>query len=640
MDLQQLVATVALEAGEEVVLDDLHGDRRGALLGRVGGEVGQRGPHEAAHVDPVVGVELLVLDGQEGVDDVLGDLRRGGSAGCSPARTRAISLPKRVVDVGPLGQRLERRQRRPAVSSWALATAHSRGATRDDDRGHQQGPGGHHEPEAGEPGQRAHSATEATWRPPRPGPVTVPSIRSCFRAADCAARREASGSHPSDRPARCLGCGDARPADRPSTRSASASSCPGRPTPRAGSSRPARVEDLGYSTATMPDHFTDQLAPMPALSAAAAVTTTLRIGALVFDNDYKHPVVLAKELATLDVLSGGRVEIGLGAGWMESDYRAAGMPYDRPGVRIDRFEEAHRRHQGGDGRRAVLVRRRALHDHRLRRPAQAGAAAAPADPHRRRRARGCCRSPPARPTSSASTATWRPASSGRTRSPSMTARGRRREGRRSSRDAAGDRIDDIELNIRAFFVSVTDDRAGRPSPTSPGSSASTEAMVAESPFALIGSDGDDRRRAGAPRARSSASATSSSAATTSTPSPPSSPSSPAPDRTPSLSYSRRSFSMTVMPSALTVKRSRSSPASRPTRYHSGHLDVLVDDAAVQPGAGSDAHALEQDRVGDVGVVVDVHAGRDDRALDVGAGDDRPLAQQAAVDVRRLAARAP
>src|ERR1044072_8145597 len=81
-----------------------------------------------------------------------------------------------------------------------------------------------------------------------------------------------------------------------------------------------RVEDLGYSTLTLPDPFTDQLAPMPALSTAAAVTTTLRIGALVFDHDYKHPVVLAKELATQDVLSDGRVEVGLGAGWMASDY--------------------------------------------------------------------------------------------------------------------------------------------------------------------------------------------------------------------------------------------------------------------------------------------------------------------------------
>jgi probable F420-dependent oxidoreductase len=73
--------------------------------------------------------------------------------------------------------------------------------------------------------------------------------------------------------------------------------------------------------------------------AAADATTKLRIGALVFDNDYKHPVVLAKELATMDLLSDGRVEIGLGAGWMMSDYEEAGIPYDSPKVRIDRFIE-------------------------------------------------------------------------------------------------------------------------------------------------------------------------------------------------------------------------------------------------------------------------------------------------------------
>ncbi len=100
-----------------------------------------------------------------------------------------------------------------------------------------------------------------------------------------------------------------------------------------------KVESLGYSTLTMPDHFDEQLAPIPALMAAADATETLRIGALVWDNDYKHPVVLAKELATLDVLSSGRLEIGLGAGWLATDYRRSGIPYDSPKVRVDRFEE-------------------------------------------------------------------------------------------------------------------------------------------------------------------------------------------------------------------------------------------------------------------------------------------------------------
>jgi len=99
------------------------------------------------------------------------------------------------------------------------------------------------------------------------------------------------------------------------------------------------VESLGYSTLTMPDHFTDQFAPVPALMAAANATETLRVGALVLDNDYRHPVVLAKELATLDVLSSGRVEIGIGAGWLATDYAQSGIQYDSSKVRIDRFEE-------------------------------------------------------------------------------------------------------------------------------------------------------------------------------------------------------------------------------------------------------------------------------------------------------------
>lgn len=104
-----------------------------------------------------------------------------------------------------------------------------------------------------------------------------------------------------------------------------------------------RAEDLGYSTLAMPDHFVnEEWAPVPAMMAAADATETLRIGSLVFDNDYKHPVVLAKEAATLDLLSDGRLEFGLGAGWQRTDYDASGIPYDPPGVRIDRFEEGLR----------------------------------------------------------------------------------------------------------------------------------------------------------------------------------------------------------------------------------------------------------------------------------------------------------
>jgi len=100
-----------------------------------------------------------------------------------------------------------------------------------------------------------------------------------------------------------------------------------------------KAEGLGYSTLFMPDHFGDQLAPMPAIMAAADATTELKVGALVFDNDYKHPLVFAKEIATIDVLSGGRVELGIGAGWMNTDYEQSGIQHDSAKVRVDRMEE-------------------------------------------------------------------------------------------------------------------------------------------------------------------------------------------------------------------------------------------------------------------------------------------------------------
>ena len=100
------------------------------------------------------------------------------------------------------------------------------------------------------------------------------------------------------------------------------------------------AEDLGYATLFVPDHFGEQLSPGPALTAAAAATTSLRVGPLVLDNDYKHPVVTAKEMATIDLLSDGRLELGIGAGWMASDYEQSGIPMDDAGTRVDRLEEA------------------------------------------------------------------------------------------------------------------------------------------------------------------------------------------------------------------------------------------------------------------------------------------------------------
>lgn len=100
-----------------------------------------------------------------------------------------------------------------------------------------------------------------------------------------------------------------------------------------------RAEELGYSTLLMPDRVMMGLSILTALSVAAEATTSLRVGSYVFANDYRHPALLAKELASLDVLSNGRVEIGLGAGVGGGDYEQLGIPFDSAGTRISRLEE-------------------------------------------------------------------------------------------------------------------------------------------------------------------------------------------------------------------------------------------------------------------------------------------------------------
>jgi probable F420-dependent oxidoreductase len=101
-----------------------------------------------------------------------------------------------------------------------------------------------------------------------------------------------------------------------------------------------KASDLGYSTLLLPDHFGPQFSPLPALQAAAEAAPRLRVGTIVLDNDFRHPAMLAKDAATLDVMTDGRFELGIGAGWMAADYQKTGIPFDPPGVRVERLAEA------------------------------------------------------------------------------------------------------------------------------------------------------------------------------------------------------------------------------------------------------------------------------------------------------------
>jgi len=101
-----------------------------------------------------------------------------------------------------------------------------------------------------------------------------------------------------------------------------------------------KLEDLGYSVLAVPDHLTDLLAPMPALVGAAAATKRLRVATMVLNNDFRHPIFVAREAATVDLLSDGRLELGLGAGHMKFEYDQAGLTFDPGAIRVERLGEA------------------------------------------------------------------------------------------------------------------------------------------------------------------------------------------------------------------------------------------------------------------------------------------------------------
>jgi probable F420-dependent oxidoreductase len=104
--------------------------------------------------------------------------------------------------------------------------------------------------------------------------------------------------------------------------------------------RARRAEGLGATTFVIPDHLVPMMAPIPYLATVAAATERIRISAFVHNNDLRHPVILAKDLATLDILSGGRLDVGIGAGWNKPEYDAIGLPFDPVGVRVSRLTEA------------------------------------------------------------------------------------------------------------------------------------------------------------------------------------------------------------------------------------------------------------------------------------------------------------
>ncbi len=255
-------------------------------------------------------------------------------------------------------------------------------------------------------------------------------------------------------------------------------------TARAWAEQARRAEDLGYATLLMPDHFGHQLAPVPALAAVAATTRTLRMGSLVFGNDYRHPVVLAKEAATLDVLSEGRFELSLGAGWMKTDYEEAGMAYDPPRLRVERFEEAVQVLQGllrTDGPFSFDGAHYQVHGHSLLpRPVQR-----PGPPLIIGGGGKRVLSFAARHADIVSVNVNLREGTGGAETASNASPERTREKVAWVREAAGGRFADLELNALIGFVMITDDAAGIAETMAPHFGISGEDAL-HVPLALLG----------------------------------------------------------------------------------------------------------------------------------------------------------
>jgi probable F420-dependent oxidoreductase len=245
-----------------------------------------------------------------------------------------------------------------------------------------------------------------------------------------------------------------------------------------------KMEDLGYSTLFTPDHFIDTVfAPMVAISVAAEATSALRVGTLVLGNDYKHPAVVAKEAATLDLLSDGRVELGIGAGWMKTDYDELGLPYDRAGVRIARLAEALEVLKGSwaPGPFSFLGEHYAITDYdgipkpvqQPRIPLLIGGGGEKLLGLAGREADIVGINPNLRAGAVTADAVQTSVASATKQKVEWV------------REGAGDRFDDLELQIRYFVCSVTDDARGLADAMAPGFGITADEAL-ESGVALVG----------------------------------------------------------------------------------------------------------------------------------------------------------
>jgi probable F420-dependent oxidoreductase len=245
-----------------------------------------------------------------------------------------------------------------------------------------------------------------------------------------------------------------------------------------------KMEGLGYSTLFMPDHFIDtKLAPMVAISFAAAATESLRIGMLVLGNDYKHPAVVAKEAATVDLLSDGRLEFGLGAGWQQTDYDAIGLPYDSAGTRVERLDEALQIVKGAwagapfdfDGRHYTVKGYAGLPEpvQQPRPPILLGGGARKMLQLAGREADIVGINPNLRRGAVTDDAI---------KSTLVEATDEKLEW---VREGAGERFDDLELQIRYFLAAITDDALGLAGKLAPGFGLTAEEAI-EAAIALVG----------------------------------------------------------------------------------------------------------------------------------------------------------